>query len=112
MATPFIIGVGAAGVALVARFGIKAFKSLKGAGGGAGKPKQFYPGGFDQQMNRKEARLILGLKENESPTPEVIRDAHKRLMKLNHPDLGGTAYIATKVNEAKEFLVKEREGTA
>ncbi|KAF5275662.1 hypothetical protein FQA39_LY06774 [Lamprigera yunnana] len=65
---------------------------------------KYYKGGFDPKMNRREAALILGI----SPTANKlkIRDAFKRVMALNHPDRGGSPYIASKINEAKDFLEK------
>jgi hypothetical protein len=61
------------------------------------------PATTSQKMTRAEALAILGLKDGASA--DDIRAAHRRLMKTAHPDLGGSDYLAAKINEAKEFLL-------
>lgn len=97
------------------------------AGGGGGKAKteetkrenffakffnlsvgsKYYEGGFEEQMTRKEAALILGVRE--SSTAKRIKEAHRKLLILNHPDTGGSTYMAGKINEAKELLLKGKK---
>ena len=43
----------------------------------------------------------------ESAVRETIMDRYRELMRNNHPDMGGSAFICSKVNEAKELLIKE-----
>ncbi len=54
-------------------------------------------------MSRQEALSILGLGANAS-RQEII-DAHRRLMAKNHPDKGGSNFIAQQLNEAKRTLL-------
>ncbi|KAH8322820.1 mitochondrial import inner membrane translocase subunit TIM14 isoform X1 [Drosophila kikkawai] len=63
---------------------------------------KYYKGGFDPKMNKREAALILGV--SPSATKQKVKDAHKKIMLLNHPDRGGSPYLAAKINEAKDFL--------
>lgn len=63
---------------------------------------KYYKGGFESVMNKREASLILGV--TPSSSSDKIKQAHKRIMLLNHPDRGGSPYMATKINEAKDLL--------
>lgn len=76
---------------------------------GIGVGAKYYEGGFEEKMTRREAALILGVRE--SSTGKRIKEAHRRILILNHPDTGGSTYIASKINEAKELLLKGKEGS-
>jgi hypothetical protein len=54
-------------------------------------------------MTREEAYAVLGLKSGASI--EDVKAAHKRLMKDFHPDRGGSDYLASKINAAKDVLL-------
>ncbi|CAD7701473.1 unnamed protein product [Ostreobium quekettii] len=106
MTTPILAGLGVASAALAGRAALQAYQSLKS---GAGRSlKQFYKGGFLQEMTRREAAQILGLRE--SAPAERVKDAHRKIMVANHPDAGGSSYIAAKVNEAKDMLIGKKKG--
>lgn len=66
--------------------------------------RNFYDGGFEDKMSKREAALILGVRE--SATSERIKEAHRRILVINHPDKGGSAFLGAKINEAKDLLLK------
>jgi DnaJ homolog subfamily C member 19 len=54
-------------------------------------------------MSIAEARALLGV--GEAASLGEIREAHRRLIARVHPDTGGSAELATRVNAARDALV-------
>ncbi|KAK6465854.1 mitochondrial import inner membrane translocase subunit TIM14 [Scheffersomyces coipomensis] len=95
---PWLTGIGVLGVVYIAAGRVKS--NQPGVHG-----KAFIKGPFGQKMTAKEALQILNLKET-NLSKAKLKEQHRKLMMANHPDKGGSAFLATKVNEAKDFLDK------
>ena len=54
-------------------------------------------------MSRDEALAVLGL--SAGATEEEIKAAHRRLIQRMHPDVGGSAELAARINRAKDVLL-------
>lgn len=71
-----------------------------GSGAGPGSSRGARP--RPERMSRQEALQVFGL--DESATREDVQREYRRLMRQVHPDLGGSGYLAAKLNEAKDVL--------
>ncbi len=60
------------------------------------------------RMDADEARRVLGVGPDASA--DEIRAAHRRLVTKVHPDQGGSAELAGKVNAARDILLGELAG--
>jgi hypothetical protein len=60
-------------------------------------------------MTSAEARALLGV--GDGATLKEVREAHRRLIARVHPDAGGSAELATRVNGARDILVSELNRT-
>jgi DnaJ-class molecular chaperone len=56
-------------------------------------------------MSLKDAQSVLGV--GPEATPEEIQAAYTRLMRMAHPDKGGTTGLATQLNAARDRLLEE-----
>lgn len=65
-----------------------------------------YQGGFYHNMTESEALMILDISpQNIQQLDEtMLKRKHRNAMLQNHPDKGGSPYLAMKVNEAREVL--------
>lgn len=57
-----------------------------------------------RRMSEEEALSVLGLSAGASP--DEIRASHRKLIAQLHPDKGGTDYLAAKINEARDRLLR------
>ena len=73
----------------------------RGAGGSGGAARPASGG----DMTVEEAYAILGL--SPGADAEAIKEAHRRLMVKLHPDHGGSDYLATKINRARDVLLHQ-----
>jgi DnaJ family protein C protein 19 len=55
-------------------------------------------------MDQTEAYDVLGLQPG--ATRDEINAAYKRLQRANHPDTGGSTYLAAKINQARDLLLR------
>ncbi|OJY62013.1 MAG: hypothetical protein BGP16_15955 [Sphingobium sp. 66-54] len=58
-------------------------------------------------LDRAEAAELLGVSPDADPA--TIHAAYRRLMARNHPDAGGTAGLAARINAARDLLLKSKD---
>lgn len=58
-----------------------------------------------EQMSLAQARAMLGV--GPEATPDEIQAAYTRLMRMAHPDKGGTSGLAAQLNAARDRLLQK-----
>ncbi|KFU91775.1 DnaJ subfamily C member 15, partial [Chaetura pelagica] len=102
------VGLGVASVVFAGRYAFHLWKPLEQAITdtanwiSTSSLSSYYKEGFEQKMSRRDASLILGV--SPSAGKAKIGTANRRMVILNHPDKGGSPYLATEIDEAKDLL--------
>jgi hypothetical protein len=97
----FLTGRGLVAIAALALVGPMVWSWLRADRAAA--QRQTGPRRQAGEMRRAEALDILGLKPGASEAD--IRAAHRRLMRAAHPDSGGSDWLATRINQARDVLL-------
>ena len=100
----FLTGRGGSAIAAVIMLGPLVWSWLKQPGLGSGaKPRVGRAAPPRGGMTRDEAYAVLGLAPGADEAQ--IRAAHHRLMRMAHPDSGGSDWLASRVNQARDLLL-------
>jgi DnaJ family protein C protein 19 len=98
----FLTGRGGVAIATLAMLGPLVWSWLREGGRPRVGPRRGGPAAGGA-MSREEALSVLGLRPGASPAE--IREAHRRLMRAAHPDRGGSDWLATRINQARDVLL-------
>lgn len=82
MTTAIIIGAGVAAAAGIASVALRAYSAKQAGGAASILGKSFYRGGFEAKMTKREAALVLGVRE--TVHKDKLKEAHRRIMLANH----------------------------
>ena len=114
-----VIWLGLAAALFAARLWPLAFMVLIAAGGvtaielwrerAVKEDENALPARVEKPMSIDEAAAVLGVSPDASG--DDIKAAHRKLIGQIHPDKGGTDYLAAKINEARDLMLRRTEAS-